>query len=250
MLNLKKYGEMHSLAQSYRKFEQFQEPNPAITQPFCMWKNATSNANLPAAPANFFQQHQYQKNEYQQITNNVSAWPQQPYAQYISQQHIPQYVPQQSMPQHNPWQFHIPPALNKISIHPSKVAKLRPTFWEDFKRIYITEVIAFTMSKSTLFTLVFSFMFLGCIFFLSGFFTATNIYRELNTVHETSKPHTPTETALLQGRPEKMVNMGAGIAYATPKAYRSQGGIKVDQNARRPSAHVEKQIAIQHPHYR
>ena len=245
---------MHSLAQSYRKFEQFQEPT-AVTQPFFMWKNATSNANLPAAPPSFLQHPQYQNvlhqnPQNQRVANTVSGWPQQPYAQHIPQQHMPQYVPQYGMPQHNPWQSHPSPMLNKGFIPHTKVAKLKSTFWEEFKRIYITEVIAFTMSKSTLFTLIFSFMFLGCIFFLSGFFTATNIYREQNVVHETSRSHTPTETAMLQGRPEKMVNMGAGIAYATPKAYHSQGGVKVDQNTRRPSEHVEKQIATGHPQYR
>lgn len=245
---------MHSLAEPYRKFEQFQEP-AAVTQPFFMWKNANSSANLPTTPSSFFQQphhpnSSYQAPPYQKAANTVSGWPQQPQVQYIPQQHIPQYAPQQSIPQHNPWQFHIPPVLNKISTPHSNVAKLKPTFWEEFKRIYITEVIAFTMSKSTLFTLIFSFMFLGCIFFLSGFFTATNIYRQQTAVHETSRSHTPTETAMLQGRPEKMVSMGAGIALTTPKAYHSQGGVRVDQNTRRPSPHAEKQIATNHPHYR
>jgi hypothetical protein len=159
---------------------------------------------------------------------------------------MPQYGTAQQP--NTPWQFYVPPVVNKTSTPPAKVAKLKPTFWEDFKRIYITEVIAFTMSKATLFTLIFSFMFLGCIFFLSGFFTATSIYRQQH--QEVSRTHTPTQTAMLQGRPEKMVNMGAGIAYATPKAYHHQGSVKVDHNTRRPSAHVEKHIATGHPQYR
>jgi hypothetical protein len=106
------------------------------------------------------------------------------------------------------------------------------------------------MSKSTLFTLIFSFMFLGCIFFLGGFFTATNIYREQHITKEVNRQHTPTETAMLQGRPEKIVNMGTGVAFSTPKAYQYQGGVKVDQNRRRPSEYVEKQIASSQPNYR
>ncbi len=106
------------------------------------------------------------------------------------------------------------------------------------------------MSKSTLFTLIFSFMFLGCVFFLSGFFTATNIYREQHVTQEVSRQHTPTETAMLQGRPEKIVNMGAGVAFATPRAYQYQGGVKVDQNRRRPSDYAEKQIASSQSNYR
>lgn len=242
---------MHSLVQPYRQFEQFQGfeqfQEPAIaTQPFFIWRNAHSNANLPAASVSFFQHPQHASNlhqaaPYQRVATTISGWPQQPQTQSL---------PQQSIPQDNPWQFYIPPVSNKTSTPHSNVAKPKPSFWEEFKRIYITEVIAFTMSKSTLFTLIFSFMFLGCIFFLSGFFTATNIYRQQNAVHETSRPHTPTDTAMLQGRPEKMVSMGAGIAFTTPKAYHSQGGVRVDQNTRRPSQHTERQIANGHPHYR
>lgn len=236
---------MHSLVQPYRKFEQFQEP-AAATQPFFMWRNADSNVNLPAMSPYFSVQHQYQNP--QRSANTTLGYVQSPQTQHIPPQHIP-HVPQYGTPQYNnSWQFYIPPVLNKISTPATKVAKLKPTFWEEFKRIYITEVIAFTMSKATLFTLIFSFMFLGCIFFLSGFFTATNIYRQQH--HEVSRTHTPTETAMLQGRPEKMVNMGSGIAYAAPKAYQYQGGVKVDQNMRRPSTHVEKHIATGHPQYR
>lgn len=120
----------------------------------------------------------------------------------------------------------------------------------EFKRLYITEVLAFTMSKSTLFTLIFSFMFLGCVFFLSGFFTATNIYLEQHSLHNVSKQHVPSETAMLQGRPEHVVNMGAGIAHSVPKTYQYQGGVKVKQQARRPSQYVEQQITSKQPYYR
>lgn len=225
------------MAHSYRQFEQFQESSPAGQQPFFLWKNAPSSANLPTAPSRSFSQDQYQR-----VVNPVPGWPQQPYAQYM---------PQQGMPQYNSWQFQIPPASAPTRFNPHvRFSKPKETFWEEFKRIYITEVIAFTMSKSTLFTLIFSFMFLGCIFFLSGFFTATNIYREQHVAHEVSRQHAPTETAMLQGRPEKIVNMGAGVAFATPKAYQYQGGVKVDQNRRRPSEHAEKQIAGNQPNYR
>lgn len=239
------------MAQSYRKFEQFQEP-VTVTQPFFMWKSTDPSANLPAASPYFSAHPQYQNiscQNSQMTANTALRYTQQPQTQHIQHQYIPPHAPQYGMPQHdNSWQFYMPPVLNKISTLPAKVAKLKPTFWEEFKRIYITEVIAFTMSKATLFTLIFSFMFLGCIFFLSGFFTATNIYRQQH--HEVSRTHTPTETAMLQGRPEKMVNMGAGIAYAAPKAYQYQGGVKVDQHMRRPSTHVEKHIATGHPQYR
>ena len=168
--------------------------------------------------------------------------------------HQPQYsqcTPEQGMPQYNPWQFQAPPAPipSRFPLH-ARFFKPKKTFWEEFKRIYITEVIAFTMSKSTLFTLIFSFMFLGCIFFLGGFFTATNIYREQHVNKEVNRQHTPTETAMLQGRPEKIINMGSGVAFSTPKAYQYQGGVKADQNRRRPSDYAEKQIASSQLNYR
>jgi hypothetical protein len=211
------------LAYSHRKFEQFKEPLSPQAQPFFMWNNGASAANFPVTPS--------------KVANTESSWYQQPapvFSPHVPQQHS-----------YHPWHARQTPAS---APRYTSLAR-RETLWEEFKRIYITEVIAFTMSKSTLFTLIFSFMFLGCIFFLSGFFTATNIYREQHATHETTRQHAPTETALLQGRPERIVNMGAGIAHATPKTYQHQGGVKVDHNARRPSAHVQKQIATGHSNY-
>lgn len=228
------------LARSYKQFAQFQESSPMNFQPSSLWKNTTSSANLPAPLSNFFAQHQH----HQMAANQVSGW---------SKQSYDQHTPRQNVPQYNSWQHNIPPSFSPSrfsTTRSQRVSKPKVTLWKDFKRIYITEVIAFTMSKSTLFTLIFSFMFLGCIFFLSGFFTATNIYREQNAIHEASKQHMPTETAMLQGRPEKIVNMGTGTSYMTPKAYQYQGGVKVDQNRRRPSAYVERQISSNQPNYR
>jgi hypothetical protein len=222
------------LVHSYRKFDQFQELPSTGQRSFFLWKNAGASANLPVASSNFFENAQYEK-----VANPASGWYQRQYSQC---------APQQGMHQYNPWQAK---PLASASFAPySRVFKQKETLWEEFKRIYINEVIAFTMSKSTLFTLIFSFMFLGCIFFLGGFFTATNIYREQHITKEVNRQHTPTETAMLQGRPEKIVNMGAGVAFSTPKAYQYQGGVKVDQNRRRPSEYVEKQIASSQPNYR
>ena len=222
------------MVHSYRKFDQFQELPSTGQRSFILWKNAGASANLPVASSNFFENAQYEK-----VANPASGWYQRQYSQC---------APQQGMPQYNPWQAK---PLASASFAPySRVFKQKETLWEEFKRIYINEVIAFTMSKSTLFTLIFSFMFLGCIFFLGGFFTATNIYREQHITKEVNRQHTPTETAMLQGRPEKIVNMGTGVAFSTPKAYQYQGGVKVDQNRRRPSEYVEKQIASSQPNYR
>ena len=224
------------MVHSYRKFDQFQELPSTGQRSFFLWKNAGASANLPVASSNFFENAQYEK-----VANPASGWHQRQYSQS---------APQQGMPQYNPWQAKTQPLASASFAPYSRVFKQKETLWEEFKRIYINEVIAFTMSKSTLFTLIFSFMFLGCIFFLGGFFTATNIYREQHITKEVNRQHTPTETAMLQGRPEKIVNMGAGVAFSTPKAYQYQGGVKVDQNRRRPSEYVEKQIASSQPNYR
>ncbi len=212
---------------SYKNFEQFQEPSFANQWSFPLKKNSVL------------------------MTNSFSSFcPQaQKVANQISQHSYNQHVLQQNMQPHTYRQFQVFPRFSR-TVPYNRVARPKETLWEEFKRIYITEVIAFTMSKSTLFTLIFSFMFLGCIFFLSGFFTATNIYREQHIVHEVSRQHVPTETAMLQGRPEKNVNMGTDIAYATPQAYQYQGGVKVDQNRRRPSAYTEQQIMGNQPNYR
>ena len=224
------------MVHSYRKFDQFEELPSAGKSSFFLWKNAGTSANLPVTSSNFFETVQCEK-----VANPASGWYQRQYSQC---------TPQQGAPQYNPWHAKTQPLASASFASYSRVFKQKETLWEEFKRIYINEVIAFTMSKSTLFTLIFSFMFLGCIFFLGGFFTATNIYREQHVTKEVNRQHTPTETAMLQGRPEKIVNMGAGVAFSTPKAYQYQGGVKIDQNRRRPSEYVEKQIANSQPNYR
>lgn len=212
---------------SYKNFEQFQEPSFANQWLFPLKQNSALVSN---SFSSFIPQSQ-------KVANRVSD---SSYAQYVRQQNmrLPSYY----------GQFQAFPRV--AGAIPSRTAQTKVTLWDEFKRIYITEVIAFTMSKSTLFTLIFSFMFLGCIFFLSGFFTATNIYREQQVIREISRQHVPTETAALQGRPEKIVNMGTDITYATPQAYQYQGGVKVDQNRRRPSAYAEQQINSSQPNYR
>ena len=178
---------------------------------------------------------------------------------FLSPNNQPQYYQHQnsqfqrqfqiSPQQHQQPQFQTPPQQFFNYTKLSTISKNK-SFWNEFKRIYITEVLSFTMSKSTLFTLIFSFMFLGCVFFLTGFFTATNIYREKSSIDNPSK-HIPTETAMLQGRPEKVINMsGAGIGHSVPKSYQYQGGVKVNQNVRRPSQYVEQQINSNQPYYR
>jgi hypothetical protein len=137
-----------------------------------------------------------------------------------------------------------------VSSASTKPYRKPKTLWEEFKRIYIEEVIAFTMSKSTLFTLIFSFMFLGCIFFLSGFFTAASVYKSQHSPVDQSKPHVPTETAMLQGRPDKPLNMRGRPGYDVPRSYQYQGGVQMDQNAHRPSQYAERQIAANNPNYR
>ena len=132
------------MVHSYRKFDQFQELPSTGQRSFFLWKNAGASANLPVASSNFFENAQYEK-----VANPASGWYQRQYSQC---------APQQGMPQYNPWQAK---PLASASFAPySRVFKQKETLWEEFKRIYINEVIAFTMSKSTLFTLIFSFMFL------------------------------------------------------------------------------------------
>jgi len=215
------------VVRSYKRFEHFQEPS-ATTQ----WDFPLKRRSLLATRtfSNFISQPQ-------RVANRVldgGGYYYSPYAQSLRGANLPFQMPSRT--------------LTKMTYLPRK--KLRETFWEEFKRIYITEVIAFTMSKSTLFTLIFSFMFLGCIFFLIGFFVATSVHSGHQKADEVSSQHIPTETATMQGHPERMVNMGAGIAYAAPQAYQYQGGVKVEQNRRRPSSYVERQIATNQPNYR
>lgn len=151
-----------------------------------------------------------------------------------------------------PWGATQPQPLPRFVGPSSYMRAIKPkkTFWQEMRRLYINEVITFTMNKSTLFTLIFSFMFLGCIFFLGGFFTATSIYKGHQEMHEANRQHVPTETAVLQGRLGKQIDMGSGIVYATPQAYQYQGGVKIDRNRRRPSAYVERQITMDQSNYR
>jgi len=213
------------LVYSCRSFNQFQEPSFINQWSFPLKKN--TDVTTYGVPPVF---HQMQK-----VANRISEWPTRPHSQYIPRQNT----------------YRRPQDFSRlVSTMSCKAPKSKTTLWKEFKRIYVTEVMAFTMSKSTIFALIFSFMFLGCIFFLSGFFTAANLYREQHVVHEESRQHVPTETATLQGRPEKIVNMGAGLAYATPQAYQYQGGVKVDQNRRRPSVYAERYISGNQPNYR
>ncbi len=122
----------------------------------------------------------------------------------------------------------------------------------EFQRIYFQELLRFTMNKATFFTLIFSFMFLGCIFFLMGFITASNIYnhnRHSSSIEDVKK-HMPSEQALLQGRPAKIVNMGQNIMHAAPKAFNMQSGVRMSQNTRQPSQYVQQQINSHQPNYR
>lgn len=215
------------MVRSYKRFEQFQEVPSIKYWNFPLKQGAAlTTSSVP----NFLFQPRRVAN---QMLEKASS-----YAQ-----------PQSWVTAHQLQRFPMLPKVKK-NIAYSRGVKLKETFWEEFKRIYVTEVIAFTMSKSTLFTLIFSFMFLGCIFFLGGFFTATSIYHERHLVHEVSRQHMPTEVATLQGRPEKIVDMGTGMVYAAPQAYQSQGGVRLDRNGRRPSAYVERQLSTRYSNYR
>lgn len=210
---------------SCRSSDQFQEPSFVSRWSFPLKKNTdvTTYGVSPVFP------------QMQKVANRISEWPARTHSQYISRQNT--YRQSQDF-------------SRLVSAVSYKGLNSKTTLWKEFKRIYITEVMAFTMSKSTIFALIFSFMFLGCIFFLSGFFTAANLYREQHVVHAESRQHVPTETAILQGRPEKIVNMGTGLAYAAPQAYQHQGGVKVDQTRRRPSIYAERYISGHQANYR
>lgn len=126
------------------------------------------------------------------------------------------------------------------------------SLWKEFKRVYFQEVLRFTMNKATFFTLIFSFMFLGCIFFLMGFLTATNIHNHQShhSIASEAKQHLPSEQALLQGRPAKIVNMGQQAMAVAPKAFQMQSGVRMAANTRQPSQYVQKQIDSHQPNYR
>ena len=213
-------------------------------------KKANDAANLPSTDFNFrpaqpiyrdnqqyFPQFQLPPSNFQQqpFLNNPRYW-----QNFAASNHIPQR------------DMFYNSAINlrqSQQVAVNRSSKTKASLLEDFKRIYITEVLTFTMSKATLFTLIFSFMFLGCVFFLSGFFTATSIYREQHSLSNTRK-HEPSENAMLQGRPEKIVNMGQGVNHVVPKNYRYQGGVQISQNGRRPSPYTDQQISSQQPYYR
>jgi hypothetical protein len=226
-----------------RSFTQFSDPSvDKSTSKFANifnLKRANHSANLPSATTNFKAAPQWnpqlQGRQFRSHLPNYQSPPPAYQAGTNSNAHRNNF--------YNPTFNQTQPraAINRST-------KVKASLWNEFKRIYITEVLTFTMSKSTLFTLIFSFMFLGCVFFLSGFFTATSIYREKHNKNQIGK-HVPSETAMLQGRPEKVVNMGQGINHAVPKSYQYQGGVKVNQNARKPSQYVEQQINNQQPYY-
>ena len=213
-------------------------------------KKANDAANLPSTDLNFKPaQSIYRDNQqyFPQFQPPPSNFQQQPFLNNLRNWQnftAPSHIPQRNMFYNSVTKFN---QAQQFAVNRS--SKSKTSLFADFKRIYITEVLTFTMSKSTLFTLIFSFMFLGCVFFLSGFFTATSIYREQHSLSNTRK-HEPSETAMLQGRPEKVVNMGQGINHVVPKNYRYQGGVQISQNGRRPSPYTEQQISSQQPYYR
>lgn len=226
---------------------QYSDPNVGNTSKFAHIFNlrrANQNENLPQP---IFTPNQQINNH--PFTPQFQAPPQnfQPFPRDIYQQQNfanPNQFPQNPT-YYNPMMFQQPP---QVAVNRS--FKSKTSLWKDFKRIYITEVLTFTMSKATLFTLIFSFMFLGCIFFLSGFFTATSIYRAQHSESNVARKHEPSETAMLQGRPGKSVDMGQGQNYPVPKNYQYQGGVRMNHGGRRPSAYTEQQIVTQQPYYR
>lgn len=126
------------------------------------------------------------------------------------------------------------------------------SLWAEFKRIYFQEMLRFTMNKATFFTLIFSFMFLGCIFFLMGFVTATGIYNQQQhkVFVEEKIQRAPSKEALLQARPAKIVDMGKNLESAIPEQLKKYKGIRMSSNSRQPSKYVEQQINRYHPNYR
>ncbi|MEI6627840.1 MAG: hypothetical protein WCN27_00315 [Alphaproteobacteria bacterium] len=229
-----------------RSFTQFSDPGVGnSTSKFANifnLKRANHSANLPSTAPNF--QAAPQSPQWNPQFQGRTF--QSPLPNYQSPPPAYQAGTNHNVQRNNFYNPTFNPAQQRTAINRS--TKVKETMWNEFKRIYITEVLTFTMSKSTLFTLIFSFMFLGCVFFLSGFFTATSIYREKHNQNQIGK-HIPSETAMLQGRPEKAVNMGQGINHTVPKNYQYQGGVKVNQNARKPSQYVEQQINSQQPYY-
>jgi hypothetical protein len=254
VLTLKKCNEINSLVKFQQKsFRQFDDPVSSFSASkfanLFNLKKISHTVNLPVAGLNFNQQPEFENPQFQTQALNYQPHP------FYFQTNTGKNLGAQNYTAHHNRHFNQPyrpiqqtqTNTKKTLQHHGRITK--PALWNEFKRIYITEVLTFTMSKSTLFTLIFSFMFLGCVFFLSGFFTATNIYREQHSLNNVRK-HVPSETAMLQGRPEKVVNMGAGIDHTVPKSYQYQGGVKVNQNARRPSPYVEEQINSRQPYYR
>lgn len=229
MLASKKCNGMAYLVRPQQRFfGQYDTPDVELSRGFADWfrlQRVSSVANLPTANLRFrkprtetFQDH---------YTRPL------PQNQDLFQSDVAQNI--------HTARSSFPLQMHSLGLNESPVTRSKATIWDEFKRLYTTEVLAFTMSKSTLFTLIFSFMFLGCVFFLSGFFTATNIYLEKHGTHK-SRQHLPSETAMLQGRPEKTINMGTSLENRVPKAYREQSGVQMNQY-RRPSQHIEQEIA-------
>lgn len=123
------------------------------------------------------------------------------------------------------------------------------SFLTTFKHQWIDEELFFTMNKLSLLGLVITLMFLGTLFFLSGFLMAVNLYgigdpKGQAQMASLNQPHTPTP-GYIQGRHQPTVVKGA--AKVAPQ-YATMGGVAMVPQPRLPS-NVQQNKKVQHAAY-
>lgn len=132
------------------------------------------------------------------------------------------------------------------------------TFLELCKKNLLTEEISLTMNKLSMLGLLFVLMFLGTVFFLSGFLVAVNVYNAKDDVAQLAQNHDPLASPNHQ--PNKLPNVGVadgmpmnnGIKSGQPQylvapQYATVGGVPMIQQPRVPS-HMQAGMVAPDPH--
>ncbi len=112
------------------------------------------------------------------------------------------------------------------------------SLWQQLYNEYITEQFTFTMNKTIIFSLIASFMFLGCVFFLGGFFVGASLNKPTSQDQSPEEfQFQPSQMAVVNGTP-----VNKPIADELPKNFNVYTPIHIKQKKFRPSPSIQEKI--------
>lgn len=131
------------------------------------------------------------------------------------------------------------------------------TFLDLCKKTLITEEISLTMNKLSLLGLLFVLMFLGTVFFLSGFLVAVNVYNAKEDIVNLAQNHDPLKPPAHQPNKAPNVSIADGMPmnngfksgqpqYLVAPQYATVGGVPIIQQPRVPS-HMQANMVAPDP---